>query len=231
MSDPALLALLEGGTRRLVRTVDAMADGQWTEPSLLPGWSRAHVVAHLTLNAEGLTAALDGVREGRAVPMYASQEARDGDIAELASAPSSDLRDRFLGSTTLIAEAVADLPDNLRAVSIDRVPGGRSFAAGETLTMRVCEVEVHHADLGLDATAADWDPAFAAFLLERRAFLYAGAPFTVHASDLGRTWTFGAAGGPTVSGTGSALAWWTTGRGSGDGLTSDDGQVPRMEAW
>jgi maleylpyruvate isomerase len=231
MSDPALLALLEGGTRRLVRTVDAMRDDQWTSPSLLPGWSRAHVVAHLTLNAEGLTDALEGVREGRAVPMYASQDARDLDIVELATARLADLRDRFLGSTTLIAEAVADLPDNLLAVSIERVPGGRTFAAGETLPMRVCEVEVHHADLGLEVTADDWAPEFTAYLLERRAFLHAGPPFTAYAEDLGRSWTFGAVGGPTVTGSGAALAWWTTGRGSGDGLSSDDGQVPRIEAW
>ena len=51
-----------------------------------------------------------------------------------------------------------------------------------------------------------------------------------HATDLDRSWEFGT-GGPTVSGVGSALAWWTTGRGIGDGLISDDGRVPRMEPW
>ena len=84
MSDPQLLELLDSGTRRLVRSVDAMTDDQWRQPSLLPGWTRAHVVAHLTLNAEGLSAALEGVHEGRQVPMYPSDEARDYDIAALA---------------------------------------------------------------------------------------------------------------------------------------------------
>ena len=70
MSDPQLLELLDSGTRRLIRSVDAMTDDQWLQPSLLPGWTRAHVVAHLTLNAEGLSAALEGVHEGRPVPMY-----------------------------------------------------------------------------------------------------------------------------------------------------------------
>ena len=67
MSDPQLLELLDSGTRRLVRSVDAMTDDQWRQPSLLPGWTRAHVVAHLTLNAEGLSGALEGVHEGRPV--------------------------------------------------------------------------------------------------------------------------------------------------------------------
>ncbi len=58
----------------------------------------------------------------------------------------------------------------------------------------------------------------------------AAEPFRAHATDLDRTWSFGE-GGPTVSGAGSALGWWLTGRGDGDGLTSDNGGLPRIEAW
>jgi maleylpyruvate isomerase len=231
MSDPQLLELLDSGTRRLVRSVDAMTDDQWRQPSLLPGWSRAHAVAHLTLNAEGLSAALEGVHEGRTVPMYASDERRDGDIADLSMAAPSALRDRFLASTTVIGEWVEELADNLADLVVERTPGGRAFQAGDVGPMRVREVEIHHADLGLDYTAADWSDDFVGRLLGWRAAAYAGPEgFTAHATDLDRTWTFGS-GGPTVSGVGSALAWWATGRGTGDGLTSDDGRVPRIEAW
>jgi maleylpyruvate isomerase len=231
MPDPQVLALLEAGTRRLVRTVDGLADEQWPQPSLLPGWSRAHVVAHLTLNAEGLSTALEGVHEGRPVPMYASQEARDGDIAALAtSATPSELRDRFLASTTVIGEWVEELADNLADHEIQRVPGGPGFPAGAIGEMRVREVEIHHADLGSDYAAADWSAEFVTMLLDGSSAVDEGDSFTLHATDLDRTWTFGS-GGPTVSGVGSALAWWATGRGSGDVLTSDDGRLPRIEAW
>jgi len=230
MSHPQLVELLDSGTRRLVRSVDAMTDDQWAQPSLLPGWTRAHVVAHLTLNAEGLSAALEGVHEGRPVPMYASDEARDGDIAALSTASPSALRDRFLGSTTVIGEWVEELADNLAETVIERTPGGRQFPAGLVADMRLREVEIHHADLALNYTAADWTPDFVVRLMESRAGIHDGPAFTAHATDLDRTWQFGT-GGPTVSGVGSALAWWTTGRGTGDGLTSDDGRVPRMEPW
>jgi maleylpyruvate isomerase len=230
MSDPQLLELLDSGTRRLVRSVDAMTDDQWPQPSLLPGWTRAHVVAHLTLNAEGLSAALEGVHEGRPVPMYASDEARDSDISALSSASPSALRDRFLASTTVIGEWVEELAPNLAETSIERTPGGRQFPAGIAGEMRVREVEIHHADLGLDYTAADWTPEFVDLLMGSRGVVHDGEPFVAHATDLDRTWQFGT-GGPTVSGVGSALAWWATGRGTGDGLTSDDGRVPRMEPW
>jgi maleylpyruvate isomerase len=230
MSDPRLVELLDSGTRRLVRSVDAMTDDDWAGPSLLPGWTRAHVVAHLTLNAEGLSGALEGVHEGRPVPMYASDGARDADIAELARQPASSLRDRFLGSTTVIGEWVEELADNLSDTVIDRTPGGRRFRAGEVGDMRVREVEIHHADLALEYTAADWPGEVVAMVLDAGVVRYGGAPFTARASDLDRSWSFGT-GGPTVSGAGSALAWWVTGRGTGDGLTSDDGRVPRMEPW
>ena len=46
-----------------------MTDEQWGGPSLLPGWSRSHVVAHLTLNAQALSGALEGLHEGRQVPI------------------------------------------------------------------------------------------------------------------------------------------------------------------
>jgi maleylpyruvate isomerase len=231
MSAPQLLELLDSGTRRLVRSVDAMTDDQWRQPSLLPGWSRAHVVAHLTLNAEGLSGALEGVHEGRPVPMYASSEARDDDIADLAMMSPTALRDRFLASTTLIGEWVDELADNLAGATIDRTPGGRRFPAGDVGIMRTREVEVHHADLALDYTAADWAPEFVVLLLDSRSGPeHDGEPFVADATDLARSWEFGT-GGPTISGAGSALAWWTTGRGDGDGLTSDDGRVPRMEPW
>ena len=234
MADPQTLELLDSGTRRLVRSVDAMTDEQWREPSLLPGWTRAHVVAHLTLNAEGLAAALEGVHEGRPVPMYASNERRDSDIEDLSKASPSVLRDRFLGSTTVIGEWVEELADNLAGHVIERTPGGRSFPASAVGTMRTREVAIHHADLGLGYTAADWPTDFVVLLLDHLADgSHDDEPFVAHATDLDRSWQFGT-GGPTVSGTGGALAWWVTGRPldqvpGGDGLTSDDGRVPRME--
>ncbi len=40
------------------------------------------------------------------------------------------------------------------------------FPAGAVTSMREREVEIHHADLGLAFTRADWPPAFCARLLD-----------------------------------------------------------------
>ena len=43
---------LQEATNRLIRTVDGFTGDDWDAPSGLPDWSRAHVVAHLALNAD-----------------------------------------------------------------------------------------------------------------------------------------------------------------------------------
>ena len=71
------LELLHRATQSTVQTVDGLADSQWAEPSVLPGWSRAHVVAHLTNHALGTSRAILGLRNHQPTPIYDSNEARD----------------------------------------------------------------------------------------------------------------------------------------------------------
>ncbi len=228
----ATVHLLEDASSRLVRTVDGLSADDWAAPSQLPGWTRAHLVAHLALNAEGLAAALGGVVAGQAVAMYSSQESRDGDIEELAGAEPAELRDRMLAGVTDFADAVAAVPEDRWSTSIDRTPGSeRTFVAAAAPGMRLREVEIHHADLGAGYSHAAWPTAFSAQVLD--AMTKRGAardPFTADPSDLDGTWAFGQ-GGPTVSGSAADLAWWLTGRGPGEGLTSDSGTLPGIEEW
>ena len=200
MSDPQLLELLDSGTRRLVRSVDAMTDDQWRQPSLLPGWSRAHVVAHLPPTPRP-------VRRPRAAHArpprsltYASSEARDNDIAALASASPSALRDRFLGSTDgdrRVGRGAGRTTWPRR--TIERTPGGRRSRPATSALMRAREVEIHHADLALDYTAADWPPEFVVLLMDSRAGAeHDGEPFVAHATDLDRSWEFGTGGADGV---------------------------------
>ena len=224
--------LLPDATRRLVRTADALADEEYAAPSGLPDWTRGHVLAHLTLNAEGLAAALGGVVEGRQVPMYASQEDRDGDIEALSTAAPAVLRGRLLGATTDLTDALAAIPPDRWGATIERVPGGRTFSVGDVADMRLREVEIHHADLSVGYDRHDWPVAFATLLLDGMLAkgVTAQGPFHAHASDLDHTWYFGD-GGPTVTGTAADLGWWLTGRGTGADLTSDSGTLPRIGTW
>lgn len=223
--------LLEGG-QRLVRTVDGLTEEQLAGPSLLPAWSRAHVVAHLVLNAEGLERVLSGLAVGEQRTMYDSPEARDADIAELVTAESSRLRARLLASTHCFETAVTQVPEDQWATRIERTPGGPTFSARSTVLMRLREVEIHHVDLDAGYRHTDWEPAFAALLVDSMRKREWPTPFRVLARDLARTWEFGEGeGGPVVSGDSRDLGWWLTGRGDGHELTCDQGELPRVPAW
>jgi maleylpyruvate isomerase len=228
--DPGALDLLPSASQRLVRSVDALTTDEWHGPSGLPRWSRAHLAAHLALNAEGLAGALGGVVAGEQVPMYRSDEARDHDIDALAADEPAELRGRLLGSVTALAAAIAAVPTQAWGATLERTPGGRAFAAAAVPSMRLREIEIHHADLAASYSWTDWGDDFAALLLDTLAGHSEDEPGLVAvATDLDRSWTIGD-GGPAVTGPAAALGWWLTGRGDGEGLTSE-GELPRIGAW
>jgi maleylpyruvate isomerase len=229
--DDTVTDQIPAATERLLTTVDELADDDWAAPSLCVGWSRAHVVAHLALNAEGLGGAVRGLLEGRPTPMYNSNEDRDADIADLGAAPPAAIRERLRSSAALFAEAVGgsgSLPD---AATFDRTPGGVVMAARAVPTLRLREVEIHHADLDAGYGYADWPSENVVAFLDLDAVRYDGAGFVAHATDLDRDWTFSSpdADAPVVSGPASALAWWVTGRDPGAVLSSSTGTLPTME--
>ncbi len=156
---------LQEATNRLVRTVDGFKGDDWGGPSGLPGWTRAHVVAHLALNAEGLAGALTGIVQDEPTPMYSSQEDRDSDIEDLATSDPAELRERLLAGCTLYADAWTALPDDSGGATFERTAGGPTIPAGATLGMRLREVEIHHADLDTGYSRADWTPRFCEILL------------------------------------------------------------------
>ena len=229
---PRVLTLLREADSRLVRTVDGFQGDDWSQPSGLPGWSRAHVVAHLALNAEALAGALRGIVEGEPTPMYASQEARDGDIDELATAEASTLRERLMGGCGLFVEAAAGMTDEAWSDEIERTPGGPTFRAAAVPLMRLREVEIHHADLAAGYAHQDWPVEFSTLLVASMTKREWSEPFVARATDVRQEWSFGdGSGGPTVTGTTARLGWWLTGRGAGEGLTSDSGSLPKVGAW
>lgn len=230
---PLQLELLAEADQRLVRTVDGLEADDLRRPSLLPGWFRAHVVAHVALNGEALEGVLSGAARGEPRPMYASPEARDHDIEELARAGAGELRERLLASTHCFERAAAALAGEAWRTRFERTPGGgATFSVATVPLMRLREVEIHHADLDAGYTAADWPEAFDVVLIESMTRRPYPQPFRVMARDLARTWDLGD-GDPVSNVTGDAcdLAWWLTGRGDGATLTVDQDRLPEVPPW
>ncbi|MCW2855675.1 MAG: hypothetical protein JWR52_1290 [Marmoricola sp.] len=219
--------------QRAVRSVDSLTDAQWAEPSLLPRWTRAHVISHLALNAEAFTGALLGLMDGELVPIYPSQAARDADIDELAHAHISEIRDRFFAATQHFRTIAADLTADQWTASVARLPGGPHWPAATLVSTRRREVEIHHADLGVAYTHHSWPLDFCAELIDHATVDHRESPaspkFSVHATDMNRTWSAGAPQ-PVVEGFGADLGWWLVARGNGEGLSCDPG-LPQLGPW
>jgi maleylpyruvate isomerase len=226
------LAALEASSTALIRTVDAFGAEELAAPSLLPGWSRGHVVAHLALNGEALAGVLEAVRRGEEVAMYASDEQRDTDIEELAGSQQADLLDRLLAATTRFVSALEAMGEDDWGGGFARTPGAEQVPVATVPAMRRRELEIHHADLGAVYGPGDWPQDFVVELLDVLVVDRApSGPFAVHAGDLERSWSVGDPNGPTVTGSGAELGWWLSGRSNGDGLSCDAGPVPTLGPW
>ena len=210
MSEPDVLPHLaeaEAATRRFLDTLDRLTDADLRAPSVLPGWSRGHVVAHLCRNADAVTNLVRWAATGDESPMYASQEARDAAVARA-------------------------LPPDRWEMGVARLAGDAPFPVRRVGAMRRTEVEVHHADLGTAYAAADWPEEFLDHLLARREreLTTAGVALRVELTDRFASLETGP-GGPRVSGATADVVWWLLGRGTGEGLACSDARLPDLGRW
>jgi maleylpyruvate isomerase len=123
-------------------------------PSLLPGWSRRHVAAHLSLNAEALGNLVHWARTGEERPMYPSAEVRNAEIEAGTSRSAEELRSWFESSAAGLDAAMATLTDEqwqTRVRTAQNVP----IPATKIPWMRSREVMIHAVDFGAGISFAD----------------------------------------------------------------------------
>ncbi|WP_055500482.1 maleylpyruvate isomerase family mycothiol-dependent enzyme, partial [Streptomyces albus] len=154
MTTPAHDAeLVRTATGRLLSATVKLESAEVAEPSQLPGWSRAHVLAHLARNADALVNVLAGK------PMYASAEAREADIEEGARRSLDELVDDVRVSSSRLESAFASLGDEdwNRTVTLRN---GVTDLASALPFRRWIEIELHHVDLGIGYTLDDLPGTF-----------------------------------------------------------------------
>jgi maleylpyruvate isomerase len=222
-------------TTRYLDALTLLDDESVRRPSVLPGWTRAHVITHLSRNADAIAHALHGAQSGVDAWLYASQESRDADVEAGAGRPAEELREDAAASSGRLREAANELHASRFDAPVSRLPGDPTFPASNLFAMRRTEVEVHHADLDVGYSPASWPADFSTGLIERRqgelAELPDGGPSMVLSStDVEGLWTFGEGEGPEIHGTAGELAWWLVGR-AGTGLTSSTGELPVLGRW
>jgi len=156
---------IDQATQRLLDAARVLTDPDVRAPSLLPGWTRAHVLTHVAQNADGMRNVLAGVRTGQDRPAYASAGARENGIEQGAGKTARELATDLADSAMALRTVARQLPDEGWQVPVRMLDEGAVFPAAELLTRRLVEVELHHCDLGAGYGPADWPAAFAAMAL------------------------------------------------------------------
>jgi maleylpyruvate isomerase len=249
VSDPAVAAdvLLAGrGTAYFSGKLDELTDEQYDAPSLLPGWTRRHVIAHVGYNARALTRLVEWARTGVQTPMYASTQARAEEIDRGATLPPTALRDLHHDALVTLSARWRDLPADRWSFPV-RTAQGRTVPVSVTPWMRVREVWLHAVDLDNGGRFEDFPPELLDRLLGDITGWWArsgaGADLVLEPTDrtppepatAGSTGTGGAprsggAGPITVRGTAAQLVRWASGRGA-DGVVTSTGEPVAAPRW
>jgi len=228
--DPlAFLAELERATTRLLSTAEHL-DGHPSAPSLLPGWTRGHVLTHVARNADSMVNLLTWARTGVVTPQYPSREKRNADIEAGADRTWEVLIADVRDSAARFATAADALDADTWAGHLDLPNGPTPVALLSWRRLR--EVEVHHVDLGAAYTPAEWPESFAHRLLHDVAGGLDDISLTLRPDALGHPVSVGDGGPPDVHGPAYALAAWLAGRSPGTGLkVVPEGPLPAVPEW
>jgi maleylpyruvate isomerase len=244
-TDPQLLAgllLARRGQAYFSRKLNELRNDELDAPSLVAGWTRRHVVAHVGLNARALTRLTEWAATGVETPMYASPGERDQEIEFAATLPARALRNLCAHAAVHLDVEWRDLPEEAWHAPV-RTALGRVVPASETVWMRTREVWVHAVDLDNGGSFGDFPAELVDALLAdvvgawRRRLGPAGLPpLVLEPTDREDTYPLvpdgtASAGTVTLRGTAAALARWATGRGAAGVLASDGGAVPPPPRW
>jgi maleylpyruvate isomerase len=220
----------------LASTAD-LTDEQAREPSLLPGWSRGHVLTHLARNADGLRNLLVWARTGVETPQYPSAQARDDGIEAGADRPAAALAADIAESAARFsaeAQRLAGADWTARVAGV----GGHGHPAWYTMWRRLSEVEIHHVDLDLGYQPQDWPLEFASQCLTGAAGNFTRpdcVPAALVSADDGTEHRIGPPDQPatvTISGPTRELLAWLIGRAPGDRLVTEPaGPLPPVPSW
>ncbi len=212
-------ARLQGSIGRLLQTVAALTDDDILQPSLLPGWDRAHVLTHLSRAADARTGLLAAARAGIIGRQYPSEESRAREIEAGAGRPAPVIR-ADLGRALERFRAAADDHPADRWDALGEWLGGHRQPVHRVLPGLHKEIEYHHVDLSAGYRPADWPQEFVDTQLStvtRSMTRRAGCPaVTIRASHA--TYRIGDGELATVTGGAADLLAWLTGRADGHDL-------------
>ena len=210
-------------------------DAGWAaQPSGLPGWTRAQVVAHLAGNAYGMINLCEWAASGVETPMYPTPEDRAARSSGARPCPGPiSSQDVHAGAEALTA----------RLANLNEPIGARTVRLGSGAAVIAADLAATRGSARSRSTASTSPPSTSRSTGQNRSRSApsASSPPSSAASrdvparmlrsvDTGRCWEVGSAG-PDLLGTEADLLAWLLGRAHGPLRTSDDSPLPVAPAW
>lgn len=214
-------------------------------PSLLPEWSKGHVLTHLARNADSHVRLLEALAHGERVDQYeGGGEGRAADIEQGALRDPAEIVADVRASGERLFSLWERVPEKLWAREVRSNLG--LHPAWRLVWSRWRELAVHHVDLDMGFGPPDWPESFVRLALadvigglESR--LPGGVSVELVAIDMAETWNVEGTGGGgaavTVRGPGAGLLAWLLGRdhvAEGLEVAAADGSptgVPPLSPW
>ena len=138
--------------------IASLTDEQARQPCLLPDWSVGHLLTHVARNGDSLIRRFEGALRDEVVDQYeGGAEGREADIQTGAGRSATELIEDIRQSSAAVDEICLRMSPEAWARPTRSVTGAVTPATHVALS-RWREVEVHHVDLGLGYTPADWPP-------------------------------------------------------------------------
>ncbi|MGW0210161.1 maleylpyruvate isomerase family mycothiol-dependent enzyme [Streptomyces sp. NPDC003233] len=239
----ALAACHAGGDRiedvrrsgdRLLRTAAGLSDAGLRAPSELPGWTRAHVLAHVAHSVDAYVWLMRLAHTGREPGPRANTATLSAAIERDAALSADRLLARLRESLDRFTAQTREMPAPAWDRPVAALAGWR-HPAWYLLLRCLRELETHRLDLGLGHGTEQWPDSYVSWALDDTlsTLRTQGFPLaSVTAVDLGRRWSM-AAEGPSVAGAGHQVLGWLSGRTPAGVLTTDSPAplLPAPPAW
>jgi maleylpyruvate isomerase len=163
---------LNGARRAHARLLDSLVglgDDAVRRPSRLDGWTVGHVLTHIARNADGIAGMFLAANQGQIGDQYpGGLDQRTDDIEGGAGRSADEMVTDIRSTTARLEQLWADTTDQAWATGEGRTVRG-VMSLPEIVFRRWREVEVHHADLGLDFAWRDWSDDYVDLELDHAA--------------------------------------------------------------
>ncbi len=216
-------------------TVASLDDAAVREPSLLPGWSRGHLLTHIARNADSHVRMLTGAMRGEELEQYVGGvEGRAAGIEAGAGRGAAELHEDVEATAEKMFALWDEVPEEVWDKEVTAIHARQP--AWFCVYSRWRETEIHHVDLDAGYTIDDWDERFVLATLPnlidsltRRLPEHRGLELI--ATDVDFEAALGEGDICRVEAPGVVLVAWLSGRPYGSDRLQTEEPLPELGAW